>query len=83
VPRPQVYTLRQMRMNGDDVRLLKCHPSPWQVHLTLPNSSSLVRQAVAPPGSAGLQRFFAACGLVAPVGAAASVSLLLVACTYP
>lgn len=32
VPPPaQTYILKQIRMNSDDVRLLKSYPAPWQV----------------------------------------------------
>lgn len=35
-----VYSLRRMSVNGDEVRLLHCYPGPWQVgstaiHLTV------------------------------------------------
>ncbi len=32
-----VYSLRRMRITGDEVRLLHCYPGPWQVsvHIAL------------------------------------------------
>jgi hypothetical protein len=27
------YQFKQLRVYGDDVRLLKAHPAPWQVHV--------------------------------------------------
>ncbi len=29
-----VYCLQRVRVLGDDIRLLKCYPGDWQVHLT-------------------------------------------------
>lgn len=34
----ETFTLRQLRINGDDARLLKAYPAPWQINLTRPES---------------------------------------------
>lgn len=37
-----VYSLRRMSVNGDEVRLLHCYPGPWQV-CTITNHSTMLR----------------------------------------
>lgn len=39
----QTYVLKQLRMNSDDVRLLRSYPAPWQVNLARPDNPSQVR----------------------------------------
>ncbi|KAK9822774.1 hypothetical protein WJX74_007606 [Apatococcus lobatus] len=37
-----IYSLRRMSVNGDEVRLLHCYPGPWQVMLVRRNGSIVV-----------------------------------------
>lgn len=38
----QTYTLRQLRMNSDDVKLLYSYPSPYAVNLRRPDAPTQV-----------------------------------------
>lgn len=42
-PALQTYVLKQLRINSDDVRLLRSYPAPWQVNLARPDNPSQVR----------------------------------------
>lgn len=36
----ETYVLKQLRINSDDVRLLRSYPAPWQVNLARPDNLS-------------------------------------------